>query len=719
MIKIKRNFKLAAILTIAYTVTGFSANSAETEVKQPDWRWNARITHFSPTIYDTRNSLVSPENVEKRIKQIKDEGYTVVMLDGWHMWPSFQDKRDEWTKISKIRTETAHKYGLKVISHFDVPCIVYAGSAYELMLKHTDWLVRDIKYGEPAWMFCINNPEFRKFFFSFLEKYAKETGLDGVMLDECTFGTKEFCGCKYCRAKFTKATGEKLPHNEASDVFFNYDSKLWNKWLTWRQKSVAEWSTAVNECLKKARPENPPITMMYTTHRGMDSRWAPHVQGFDIFEVAKNANFIGTEIMSRNVLDGYRSLFAFRKIKGAIGRRTGSPVYGFIYHTGNKDFAYFGWGLLHMNNQLPISKTIPGENMKRYTDWEFQMKKDKASSLADTAILFSRHSRDFGRLLHHRNDSVGTSEALSDAHIMHDVLLDEDINLKTLQKYKLLILPSVMCMDKKQVAAVKKYVKNGGRLLASGNTSLFDEYGFGNDHFQLKELFGADYVKDKMTPKPTSIKGANIANPIEYPATTIEIKSIPDSKAKVLAELFDKAGKKVCPAIITNDYGKGKVIYSPCVLGAVNFEPELRVGQTWNYLRKDDLYKLLISQVDQLLTNPDFKAIAMPERVLATVYQQDTPGKPILVHLLNATGYKMKPGKRFAATHFSTAFPKMTEDIVFQIKLPAELKEAYIVSPDFAEKKPVKTEKIKDGFLKVTVNKDDLKTYSTIFFFCK
>ena len=53
-------------------------------------------------------------------------------------------------------------------------------------------------------------------------------------------------------------------------------------------------------------------------------------------------------------------------------------------------------------------------------------------------------------------------------------LLKKGINPK---KYKVLILPRVLCMSKEEADAIKKYVKNGGHVIADHQTGIFDEHG--------------------------------------------------------------------------------------------------------------------------------------------------------------------------------------------------------------------------------------------------
>jgi hypothetical protein len=59
------------------------------------------------------------------------------------------------------------------------------------------------------------------------------------------------------------------------------------------------------------------------------------------------------------------------------------------------------------------------------------------------------------------------------------------------KSFSLLILPNLGVMTDDQVASVKKYVASGGNLLATGESSLYNEWGDSKPDYALSELFGA------------------------------------------------------------------------------------------------------------------------------------------------------------------------------------------------------------------------------------
>ena len=65
--------------------------------------------------------------------------------------------------------------------------------------------------------------------------------------------------------------------------------------------------------------------------------------------------------------------------------------------------------------------------------------------------------------------------------------------MRKLKQYKTLLLVGTERMSDKQVDAVKEYVKQGGGLVATYRSSLFDENGNQREDFALKDLFKASF----------------------------------------------------------------------------------------------------------------------------------------------------------------------------------------------------------------------------------
>src|SRR5262249_25634525 len=73
--------------------------------------------------------------------------------------------------------------------------------------------------------------------------------------------------------------------------------------------------------------------------------------------------------------------------------------------------------------------------------------------------------------------------------MVHDRLLDS----AHLSPFKTLILPNIAALSDAQCAQLRAFVEQGGGLVATYETSLFDEWGVRRKDFGLADLFGVTF----------------------------------------------------------------------------------------------------------------------------------------------------------------------------------------------------------------------------------
>ncbi|MBT3289152.1 MAG: hypothetical protein HN380_17540, partial [Victivallales bacterium] len=647
---------------------------------------------------------------------LKAEGFNTIN-NGVFFWNlAHTDRWDEGIEMTHMITHFAHKHGMKVIHHCDTTIVNHMGRGMEYLMAHPDWMQRDIRYGLPAFsIVCLSNPELRKELIGRFVRFARETGVDGFMLDEIIFASKDYCGCPHCRAKFTKDTGAVLPTDPNSPVFDNYEDPLWVKWIKWRQRCVGDWRLAFRREFNKVNPNL--CYMVYTTHYGLTNRWAPREKGANLIQAARACDFVGTEIMSRNVYESCRAVYSYRKIKTAIGDSLGCSIWGLVYHVDNPDTAYVGWAMNQMNRQTTWMGAIAGADMKHYLEWPLRVKTEAARSVADVALLFSSTTRDFGKRYPGTVNGLGMSQVMTAGHIQHDVLLEADLRPERLSRYKAVLLPSIACLSDAQIAALRAYVGKGGVLLVSGNTSLQDENGVFRETFGLAGLLGLD-----IDPKKGSIKGDHAfqwrqdkAN-IPIPKYAFRVTPRADAGVEILADIVQQ-GKVVGPALTVRRLGEGTCYYLASPLGLVNFEGEKTPGKKWAFQPNQPVAGLLRRIVrESVPAGLDVQAVSVPERVFLSVHRQPgKDGEEILVHLLNLTGSgHLANGTVISNDTPKDAFPVIAKDLVFDLRL-GMISAARIVSPDYADARPVTLGPRAGGVVRVTIKGSDLKTYSIVY----
>jgi hypothetical protein len=123
-------------------------------------------------------------------------------------------------------------------------------------------------------------------------------------------------------------------------------------------------------------------------------------------------------------------------------------------------------------------------------------------SIADVAVLYPQRTIAFyrsGTSLDSwtGDDRARTSEylqgiyyALLESRVLTDFVAEDDLGEETLRRYRVLILPNAAYLSERHVQQIREFASRGGSVLATFETSLYDEWGNRRDQFALADLFG-------------------------------------------------------------------------------------------------------------------------------------------------------------------------------------------------------------------------------------
>lgn len=136
----------------------------------------------------------------------------------------------------------------------------------------------------------------------------------------------------------------------------------------------------------------------------------------------------------------------------------------------------------------------------------------------------------------------------------------------------IMVLPSAISMNAEQTENLRRYVENGGILIADGRMAALDGWGCvppeGIPGKKLSELFG---ILEIDVDSGTDMRIHSTRIPTGHQS---QILKLVDADAKVLAEMEDGS-----PAIVQHSYGKGQTLYFNNFEGLVLSEklwPELQ-----------------------------------------------------------------------------------------------------------------------------------------------
>ena len=693
----------------------YPVNHAKFATPARDWRGNAFIGSMGMPNSGRFDEITTPEDIERRASHLENEDVNSILVNGLlarHTHPASL-KRVE--KVIADYVKAGRKHNFKVLDHQDYSLLWDSDSGFRVMVENTHKLQHTVDGHAITRGICPVNPNALKPFREYIKNHILATGIDGIMIDETCFHGIDFCGCPACRKAFFAETNWHFPVNELSEHFRLYsknrsDSELWRTWLLWRQKKIGDFWVGVKDVVSKINPEF--VVMGYTTHYGLTSTHASHGQGNALEQLARAWDFIGTEIMSRNIYGCYRAVQSLRKAKNHYRNSFDVPVFGLVYSGGlDWNVFYFGWALNNMNCQATWETSAipcpPGHsNYRKFTPETGNMDKVTARPVADIAMIFSNPSRDWPFMAAYPPELLGTSQVLSANHIQHEFYNESSLNPEFLSKIKVLYLNNTMAMSDESWNSVKEFVRNGGTLFVTGRTGVRTESGAYRKVTPLADFFPGLKMSNKtFTSKEFKLEGKTYKlDQAVYGAYYILPKKFKGEKLMTFVR-----GKNELPALIRTRYGKGTVVLTGFMFGAPSHAREAGVGAKVKFQPLKDLEELHMAVLKKCDLVPNvWNPGDLPVGVLTSVYRD---GKKIMVHFLNATGSKYKPGETIPAVLKGDIFPQLEKDIVFTV--PGDFKQARAASPDFAGFKALQCKRL-NGELQVTLPKELLKVYTVV-----
>ncbi len=698
---------------------------AEFDNKEEDWRYDATVTSIGMGNQGAFTEFARKEDCQRRIEELKASNARVLMFNGFLSRHTYPAHLPRVKKALMDFGKMAHDNGMLVMDHIDFSLLWNPDAGFRVLVETMPNLLMTIDSHLPLRGYCLNNKEMKKIFLDTVEEIVRDCKLDGIMIDEYCFHTSEVCGCADCREKFHQETGWYLPMDENSPELYNRDSELWHVWMAWRQKCVGDAMYDVKVRCSKYNKKF--VGMGYTTHHGLTSTYGTldHAVAFE--QIARSWDYIGTEIMPRNIFAVYRSVAAFRRLKNYFHHSFGLPVDGGVYTGGDYwNNAYFGWALNNLNGQStwgmsPHPTLKPGNSDYRlFTREKGDMDRRKAETKSKIAVYFSPTSRDWPQLSPYVNSVLGYSMVMNDMHLEHDFITNVNFNEKTLSKYRILMMNNNLCMSDEEVEQSLKFAENGGVLFLSlragfkdGNGVLRKKWAFSDVFGGMTPVFGRNVLYPKMT-----LEGKEYV--FEKPVLGIRVQKVPKTM-KRLGEITLKEGARPEAAMYFAKYGKGYVVYTPLDFGNTIWVPEQMVNSVFEGFRypvcQESAVKLHLKLAEAIgLQERDYScwnAGNTPESVLTGFFEEDGH---YIVHFLNAGGSNLKPGEKIPPCLPEPFFPEIKEDIKFDIFLGESLPGAvfvHAVSPDFEGRIPLEA-KIDGSKVSITLPRKYLKAYTLV-----
>jgi Hypothetical glycosyl hydrolase 6 len=420
-------------------------------------------------------------------------------------------------------TRAAHADGLKVFARMD------CGSAFEPFYKaHPDWFAVNAA-GEPyrtgseqdgdvLYTTCINGPYYSEYIPSILREIIAHEKPEGFTDNHWAgLGRDSMCYCVHCHSKFRQFSGKDLPTTK------NWDDPVYRQWIEWSYQRRLETWDLFSSTTKAAG--------------GPDCIWSGMLSG----------NFVQAASSFRDMKElCQRAEMIMLDHQGRANNGLGPPGTGqsggFQENgdTGKRVHGLGGWDKLSPESMATYgprraARPIPEVRMwmvegvagtiqpwwhhvggyqedrrqfqvvEPFFRWYADRQKYLVNRLplATVGVVYSQrnfewYGRDNGNELA-LAPYDGMVQALIRARIPYLPVHADHIE-RDASQFSVLVLPNLAAMSTSQVEAVRDFVGKGGSLVATDETSLYDDYGDPKPDFALADVFGAHYAGKRYGP---------------------------------------------------------------------------------------------------------------------------------------------------------------------------------------------------------------------------
>ncbi len=555
------------------------------------------------------------------------------------------------------------KLGMAVVARTD-PHATYD----DVQAAHPDWIAVDAS-GRPRrhwaspemWVTCGLGPYNFEFMTEVTKEIVSRYRVDGVFINRWT--GSGMCYCRHCAEGFHAATSQELPRLATPEA-----SSGQPDYLLWRQRRLFElwqlWEAEV-------RRINPEACVIPNTGGGASSR-------LDMKEIGARAAMLVADRQARSGLQApwaigmnakeYRAALGAKPVVGLFGVGV-EEAYRWKDSVQSADEIRLWVADLVANGMRPWFSKFAGtlhderwlkpvEELYRFCHGAERYLRNERP-LARVGLVYSQQTAWFygGERTRERveDPALGIYQALVEARIPFEMVHDQKLDAESLAPFRTLVLPNVAALSDAQCAQLRDFVRAGGGLVATWETSLCDEKGAPRPDFGLAELFGVSFVRrvpgpvrngylrleHAAAPGHPLLAGLEDAPRIIHGAWLLEVKPtlafpnppvtlIPAYPDLPMEKVYVRQPKTDVPQVYLREYGKGRVAYFPWDACRV----------FWEVLAPDHL-KLLRNAVAWATREDPPVTVAGPGVLDVTVWRQKDS---LTVHLVNLTNPMLMKG---------------------------------------------------------------------------
>lgn len=600
--------------------------------------------------------------------------------------------------------EAAHRYGIKAVAMIDLGVLPRKAA-----MQNPHWCSVD-KNGDlnesPDGFYatCPLGGYQKQYAVNIVKEIVDKYDVDGIKFGGASYGFKSgICYCRNCQADFKQSTGLDLPMAK------DWTHKTWLQYTRWKTRKTTECVKYLMDVVQSVDREMPVFGNSVCFG---DPDWTLG-SSLDVEQMSNYQSAIQVEAQTRFKLDStgtakWQSIRWTGEEARYMSAATDKPIWVVVSY-----FLAWPWRRSAMpsaeqkvflaqiaaNGAMPMVNLSGGPPAVHEDPRGFAAIKelfafhdkhneyyDGDASAANVAIVYSLdtltfyepadpHSHD-----HYVESIRGVEQALLEAHIPFDIISTHTLSDRVLSQYKTIILPSLACMSEEQAEAIRQYARQGGGVIATGETSLYDPDGGKRDDFLLRDLFQAGYngvtlpvngkkpgviqaymnIRDASHPIMRGLESTSLL-PIAYDHCAVKV-----DRARASVPLTLSAPFRVFPeglsytvepdtgaamAVVSENDSGGRTVYFPHRFDRLFWQSGL-----------PDLKRLLVNAALWTIRDDTLLEVAAPSTCEISLRQQ---ANRYMVHLVNLTSGRRIFDELIPLQNISIRFKNLSVKNVF------------------------------------------------------
>lgn len=597
--------------------------------------------------------------------------------------------------------EGCHNAGIKVIARVD-----FRGVHQERYNLHPDWFAKDengapiiLDYTAPElYAPCYNGYYRTEHSVAFISQLFEKYHVDGIWHNSVNF--HHTCYCDKCQELFQDSNQKKLPIESSSkdewEAYYKWNEKIANKQLSLMRSTVKKYGedkSYAAEVFDMYRVEQ-------QKHTGINLYSAA-----EYFDFSVTVSFIANNSSPVVYKDIYYPSAIVRFLKSLEPDKSPVILFGgngtehrYIYDPPVDSRIWLweaagtggGFWNCYFNGSFPAN-TLDRRNAYMAKDayqyvHENEALIQKLQPVTDIGIFYSKAT---GQILGDDDFSLpvkGTLRLLEEGHYQYGFISDRNLTKQQLAGFKVLIMPNVVGLSNDHATIIREWVKEGGKLIATFQTSLFDDQGTQLNDFLLGDVFGVSYdgiventamdCYQKVVTRNQLLKGFEQTRLLHNGGNTLMVNAnndaititgfLPKINNQPPENAFPLTWSTNNPIVVENTFGKGRVVYFANEVAKLNYT----IGHP-------DYRDLMMNSINSLLGKSEILTTNAPASV--HVYLNKTVTNPDIyqLSLVNASSTGHRPFRDIVKVS------GITVDLPFEVKYMESLFDG---NPDFSLK---------------------------------